>query len=776
MSSLFISILNLSINASFAALIVMIIRLFLKKTPKLYSYILWTVVFFRLICPFTIPMSASIIPIQPQTISHDLIYAESPSIQSGVPMIDRTVNNVLKNSAGSTISGTNPSTSQAESNSQEEGINPAEGTSQSKSTHLVRTVLKAGAYLWMLGVTALILYGIIGYLRLKRRVMTGIRVKDNIFETEFIKTPFVLGFLHTKIYVPTGLSAHELEFVTAHENAHIRRLDYLIKPLAFMITAIHWFNPLAWCSYLLMVKDMELSADESVMKHYTIDIRGDYASSLLALAINRSGLPGPLAFGETGVKGRVKNILKYKKPGFWVSMTAVIIVLAVSLSLIVSKQTVKIPNKMPASYNTSGNNNNYNPNASKITPDQREASSSAPEKTSETVYTTEYNSVKISLLSEYQGYQSKEFEVSDTQTIAYMDSAIRTSMISKQNIDLENNHTNQYTIKVSGNTGGYSCKLYYDTLYDKAYLKKDGGLYEMGTDFARYINSFFENTTITFMIDEADSALFKKYGWTLDYQISEREDKLGDISTLSEFNPNPYYFAYNNELSKDIGLDLSPYAGSTELDVRIYRIHESMPQEFYPILECRGIVIKKDGKIIGAFISAGRHSAFNACSLKGNSFERVVNKTLLEWLGDKVKADREEERLAELGPEQVIEEYFTALDQKDTKRAKYCISRNTFLENLTVNMPNEELFNEGLSLPLTEADSGAKSNFDNLKSSKLLKTKLIKESSKNSRTYRVYVNLQYKKEVTLGSGEQSWDCSMVYESPQTGWKIEGFGH
>jgi hypothetical protein len=391
------------------------------------------------------------------------------------------------------------------------------------------------------------------------------------------------------------------------------------------------------------------------------------------------------------------------------------------------------------------------------------------------VYTTEYNNVKITLLSENQGFQPKEFEASDSQVVAFIDSALKTSMTSKQNVDLENNHTNQYTIKLSGEIGGYSCKLYYDTLYDKAYLVKDGGLVAIGTDFARYINSFFENTTITFKIDETDAALFKKYGWTLDYQVSERKNKLGNISTLSEFNPNAYYFAYNNELSKDIGLDMSSYAGSTELTVRIYRIHESMPQEFYPIMDCRGIVVKKDGKIIGAFISAGRHSAFNACSLKGNSFEKVVGKPLLEWLRDKIKADSLEERLAKSEPEQVIEEYFTALDKKDTKRAKYCISKKNLMENLTVNMPNEELFNEGIDLPLTEAYTRAKSNFDNLTSSELLKTELIRETGKNARTYRVYVKLQYKEEVTIGSGEQFFDCSMIYESPQTGWKIEGFG-
>lgn len=730
MSGLFIGILNMSLSASCVALIVMLIRLALRKTSKIYSYVLWAVVFFRLICPFTIQLPVSAIPVHPQTIPHDIVYSKSPSIQSGVPVVDHAVNNAIERSL--------PPVSPAES------VNP------------VQVVLEIGAYLWMAGVLVLLLYGIISYLRLKRRVMTAILVHDNIYETDLIKTPFVMGFIRTQIYVPTGLGVNEMEYVTAHERTHIRRLDYLIKPLAFLVTSVHWFNPIVWFSYAFMVKDMELSADESVMKHYDFDIRGDYASSLLTLSVKKSGLLSPLAFGETGVKERVKNVLNYKKTTFWLNVTAIVIVAVVSISLIVSKQTDRTP---------------ANPsNPSNVL-------SSALPGTLEAAYTTEYHSVKISFLSENKGSKSSyAFEATDRQVVAYIDSTIRTSIPSKQIDDLENNHTNQYTIKLSNKIGGYSCGLYYDTLYDKAYIVKDGGLFDIGTDFARYIDSLFENTNITFNIDKTDTALFKEYGWTLDYQISEMKNKLNNISTLSGFNPNAYYFAYNNELSKDIGLDMSQYSNNADLDVKVYRIHESMPQEFHPIQNCRGIVVKNGDKIIGAFVSAGRHSAFNACSLKGNSFESVTGKTVNEWIANKVKADSTEERLSKLEPEQVIKEYFTALDNKNAQSAEYCLSKKTLLGNLTVNMPNEELFLKGIGLPLTDADIGVKSSFDNLKSVKLSKIELIEESDKNTEIFRVYVNLQYNEEVTIDNGEQSWDCSMVYESPQTGWKIEGFGH
>jgi hypothetical protein len=214
----------------------------------------------------------------------------------------------------------------------------------------------------------------------------------------------------------------------------------------------------------------------------------------------------------------MKNVLNYKKTAFWVSVMAIVIVAVVSLSLIVSKQT----EGMPANPSNQGN-----------------VSSSAPLRTSEAAYTTEYDSVKISYLSENKGFNSSNtFEATDSQAVAYIDSTIRTSMPSKQKDDLENNHTNQYTIKLSNETGGYSCGLYYDTLYDKTYIIKDGGLFDIGTDFARYIDSLFEYTNITFSVDKSDEALFKEYGWTLDYQISEMKNKLNNISTLSAFNPN----------------------------------------------------------------------------------------------------------------------------------------------------------------------------------------------------------------------------------------------
>lgn len=381
--------------------------------------------------------------------------------------------------------------------------------------------------------------------------------------------------------------------------------------------------------------------------------------------------------------------------------------------------------------------------------------------------TTEYNKVKIEFLSDISDFKSLDkMEITDLKTVDYIDSTIRSSQMPTKESDLENNHTKQYSIKLSNNMGGYSCRLYYDTLYDKAYLMRDGDLYEVGTDFARYIDSFLEHTNITIPIDDANVVeLFQTYGWTLDYQINVIKSQLDHINVLSDFTPNPYYFAYNNELSKDIDLNMSGYSNSSNINVEIYRIHESMPDEFYPIQDCRGVVVKKDTKIIGAFINAGRHSTFNACSLKGNNFEKAAGQTLYEWFEKMIDANSIEDSLAKLEPEQVIEEYFMALDNKDITNAAYCIAKETLLGNLTSNMPNKDLFNEEVYLPLTDA--------------KLLKAELSDETNKKTKIFNITVDLQYNKEDTkilIDSGEQSWYCTMVYESPQTGWKIAGFGH
>lgn len=310
MRSLFIAVLNMSFTASFVVIAVMLIRLLLKKAPRVFSYALWAVVFFKLICPFTIGASVTVNPISPQTIPQEIVYARKPAIHSGVVFLNRAVNGIMDSALPPAVP--------------EQSVNP------------IQVILEAGAYIWLAGIIILLIYAVAGYIGIKRRVGWAILVKDNIFETDQIKTPFVLGFIRPKIYLPTGLPASELGYILEHEQIHIKRLDYLVKPFAFLITVAHWFNPLAWLSYSLLVKDMELSADESVIKNAGSDIRKDYVRSLYALSVKNNRLLSPLAFGETCVKVRIRNVLNYKKPAFWVSIASVVILGVTVIALAIS--------------------------------------------------------------------------------------------------------------------------------------------------------------------------------------------------------------------------------------------------------------------------------------------------------------------------------------------------------------------------------------------------------------------------------------------------------
>lgn len=310
MPALFFSVLNMSITTSYVILFVIIARLFLKKTPKIFSYTLWSVVLFRLLCPFSFSSAFSFLKaIAPSSGKMDYIPADvgmmvQPQIETGIGKVNSIINSSLP--AATSYASANP----------------------------MQIIMSILSDIWVLGVLILVIYSVSSYLLLKQKVSTAMLFKDNIFECENIDTPFVLGIINPKIYLPLGLSETEKSFILRHEQTHIRRLDYIIKPLAFFVLCIHWFNPLVWISFVLMSRDMEMSCDEQVIKELGPEIKKDYSASLLSLAINRKVLSGsPLSFGETGVKGRIKNVLNYQRPALWVIVAGVIVVAAMGMGL-----------------------------------------------------------------------------------------------------------------------------------------------------------------------------------------------------------------------------------------------------------------------------------------------------------------------------------------------------------------------------------------------------------------------------------------------------------
>ena len=304
MNELFLKIINMSISASWLILAVLILRLVLKKAPKWVNALLWGIVAVRLICPLSFESALSLIP-SSETIPLDIEMAAKPTIDSGVPAINSVVNPVLSSFAP-----------------------PQHVLTSANPLQIWIPILNI---IWLIGVGALLLYTAVSYWRLCRKVDTAVRYKGNIFQSENVSSPFVLGIIKPRIYLPFNMNGQDLEHVVAHEQAHIRRKDHWWKPLGFLLLTIHWFNPLMWLAYVLLCRDIELACDEKAIKELGNEQRADYMQALVACSVNRRMIAAcPLAFGEVGVKERVKSVMNYKKPAFWVIIIAVIICVGVA--------------------------------------------------------------------------------------------------------------------------------------------------------------------------------------------------------------------------------------------------------------------------------------------------------------------------------------------------------------------------------------------------------------------------------------------------------------
>ncbi len=315
MAELFLKILNMSITAGWIVLAVIILRLLLKKSSKWIRVLLWGVVGIRLICPFSFESIISLIP-SAETISPEIMLDAAPKINSGIPIINNTVNSVI----GSSLT-----------------------PEPSASANPLQILIPILAIIWLVGIVGMLIYSVVSYICIKRRVETGVLLRDNIYQIETVASPFVLGIIKPKIYLPFNIDGKDMEYVIAHEEAHIYRKDHLWKPLGFLLLTIHWFNPLIWIGYILLCRDIELACDEKVVKELSSEERADYSQALLTCSVNRRMIAAcPLAFGEVGVKGRVKSILNYKKPAFWVVIAAILVSVAVAVCFLTNPASNKL--------------------------------------------------------------------------------------------------------------------------------------------------------------------------------------------------------------------------------------------------------------------------------------------------------------------------------------------------------------------------------------------------------------------------------------------------
>lgn len=321
---------------------VLVLRLLLLRAPRLYSYFLWILVFLRLLCPATINSPVSIIPSGEQLLSA----AENLTGQENGQVIQAPVytwNEEIPaiNPAGT---GTKENAEGMENREDSENVPMGERPeiTQNQAGAAFRKLGEVRIYgamflVWVLGAAVLILYNVTALIRLKRRLRDAKLQAEGCYVSPFIETPFVLGFLSPRIYLPEGVGGRQLTYILKHERTHITRLDHIIKPLCLLLTCIYWFNPFLWMAFLLLSKDMEMSCDETVLKSFDQDIKEEYSRSLLQFASGHKYLSVPLAFGENGVKSRIANVLRFKKKGLWISVAAICLCAAAGVGLLTTR-------------------------------------------------------------------------------------------------------------------------------------------------------------------------------------------------------------------------------------------------------------------------------------------------------------------------------------------------------------------------------------------------------------------------------------------------------
>ena len=313
MAAVFLKLLNLSISASWLVLAVLVLRLVSKRSPKWMNVLLWGIVALRLVLPFSIESAVSLIP-SAETVSPAAVqFAPAPTITSGVSIIDNAVN---------------PSLSEHFAAVPTASVNP------------LYVWTEIAGWVWLIGLGAMLLYALVSYLRLRRRVSVSLPVQDHIYLCDAISSPFILGVVKPRIYLPSGLDEVQQQNVLAHEQAHLARRDHWWKPLGFALLAVYWFNPVLWLAYTLLCRDIELACDERVIRTMDESAVKTYSTVLLACSMPRKAvITCPLAFGEVGIKERVRNALRYKKPAFWVVAASVAVCVVVAVCFLTNPPT-----------------------------------------------------------------------------------------------------------------------------------------------------------------------------------------------------------------------------------------------------------------------------------------------------------------------------------------------------------------------------------------------------------------------------------------------------
>lgn len=319
---LFLKILNMSFSATWLIFAVMFVRFLLKKSPKFISAALWGLVAFRLISPWSIKSVVSLIP-SAKPIPEDIVYSPSPSVNSGFESVDNVINPIISQNLAPQIG---------------ESVNP------------VQVLLFVCSIIWITGIAAIVIFSLFSYIRLSIKLKESVELAEGIYRCYGIATPFIIGVFKPKIVLPSSIDAEQAKYVTAHEKAHLKRFDHLQKLLGYVLLTIHWFNPICWIAYKLFCADIELACDEKVIKEFDTDDKKQYSKTLFELSVSRKTVYSyPLAFGEVAVKDRIRNILNYKKPGFWIIAVSVVAAVLLTVLFITDPESKPISGEITTS-------------------------------------------------------------------------------------------------------------------------------------------------------------------------------------------------------------------------------------------------------------------------------------------------------------------------------------------------------------------------------------------------------------------------------------------
>lgn len=348
MQQLFLKVLNLSIWAGWIVLGVLILRLLLKKMPKWLHCLLWLMVAIRLVIPDSIESPVSVIPSK-ETVPETIVTDSEPEIHSGLLVLNFYVNPILQENLapeqGDDTDKTGQGNGKSESVLQNELLDNSVDSKKDISNFLslvklkeetpIGKIVSIASVVWIFGMILMSVYSVVCYFRLRYRVRMAVRLRDNIWQSEEVDSSFVLGLIKPRIYLPYHMDEISMQYIIAHEQAHIKRRDHWVKPFAFLLLTIYWFHPLLWVAYIFLCRDIEFACDEKVIRSYGTEERKVYSKVLLVSSVNRKLITTcPVAFGGIGVKERVKNVMYYKKPAFYAVIIAVFVCVVAGICLL----------------------------------------------------------------------------------------------------------------------------------------------------------------------------------------------------------------------------------------------------------------------------------------------------------------------------------------------------------------------------------------------------------------------------------------------------------